>query len=344
MTDSQGVVGWGEATTLDAPIYKPDYFGSTLDVLQKILAPSILKKRTYTGPEDLDDSLAFVRGHYFAKAALSIAAYDIAAQKENKSLAAYLGATKTEITLSHTIAITEHPQEMLDEAAKALEAGYKDIKLKIAPQADLPFARALRQAYPDLPLMVDANAAYRYNDETLKLFEEIDELEFFCIEQPLNWNDLYDHARLQKHLKTPLALDESIDCVHDFEQALALQSCRMLNIKLSRVGGLTEARRLYELAQKNKIGLWVGGMIEGPIGLMAVIAFSALSSFDYPADFIDSHYLIEGFSEYFDEPPYVLLDGKLRPNISGPGLGAAINYDRLCQHAAPPITMIAGRL
>lgn len=341
MTDRQGVIGWGEATPLEEPIYKPDYFGSTLAVLEQILAPAVLRHGTYDTPEELDDSLEFVRGHYFAKAALSIAAYDIAAQKKNQNLATYLGATKTEIPLSHTIAITKSPQEMLDEAAKATDEGYTDIKLKIAPQADLPFAHALRQHYPDLPLMLDANAAYRYNDDTLRLFHEIDDLNFFCIEQPLDWNDLYDHSCLQKQLKTPIALDESIDCVHDFEQALVLQSCRLLNIKISRVGGLTAARRLYDLGCQNKIGLWVGGMIEGPIGLTSVIAFSALSGLAYPADFIDSHYLIRGFSDYFDDEPYILANGKLIPHFTKSGLGVDINYGRLCKHAAPPITVVA---
>ncbi|MDE1900141.1 MAG: o-succinylbenzoate synthase [Alphaproteobacteria bacterium] len=333
MTDRQGVVGWGEATPLAEPIYKPDYFGSTLAVLEQILAPAVLRHGVYETPEALDDSLAFVRGHYFAKAALSIAAYDIAAQKKNQNLAEYLGATKTEVALSHTIAITKSPQEMLDEAAQAIEDGYKDIKLKIAPQADLSFARALRHKYPDLPLMVDANAAYRYNDNTLRLFREIDELNFFCIEQPLDWNDLYDHSRLQKQIRTPIALDESVDCVHDLEQALALQSGRLLNIKISRVGGLTAAKRLYDLGRQSKTGLWVGGMIEGPIGLASVIAFSALSGLEYPADFIDSHYLIEGFADYFDKEPYTLADGKLTPHFTRSGLGLAINYDHICQKA-----------
>ncbi|MDR3425108.1 MAG: o-succinylbenzoate synthase [Alphaproteobacteria bacterium] len=341
MIDRQGVVGWGEATPLEEPIYKPDYFGSVLAVLEQILAPAVLRHGIYDTPEELDDSLAFVRGHYFAKAALSIAAYDIAAQKKNQNLAAYLGATKTEIALSHTIPITKSPQEMLDEAAKAADEGYTDIKLKIAPRADLSFASALRHQYPDLPLMVDANAAYHYNDETLRLFRAFDDLNFFCIEQPLEWNDLYDHACLQKQLKTPIALDESVDCVHDFEQALALQSCRLLNIKISRVGGLTAAKRLYDLGCKNKIGLWVGGMIEGPIGLASVIAFSVLSGLDYPADFIDSHYLIRGFSDYFNDAPYTLNNGKLTPNFSKQGLGLAINYSRLCQYAQPRITLTA---
>lgn len=340
MTDRQGVVGWGEATPLDEPIYKPDYFGSIYAVLEQILAPAVLRQGVFETPEELDDSLSFVRGHYFAKAALSIAAYDIAAQKKNQSLADYLGATKKEIALSHTISITKSPREMLEEAARATEAGYKDIKLKIAPQADLPFARALREEYPDLPLMVDANSAYRYNEENLKLFREIDKLDFFCIEQPLDWNDFYDHALLQKQIHTPIALDESIDCVHDFEQALALQSCRLLNIKISRVGGLTTARRLYDLARRNNIGLWVGGMIEGPIGLASVIAFSALSELSYPADYIDSHYLIEGFSDYFDEAPYTLKNGALVPHFSRSGLGLAIDYAGLCKKADQPIVLV----
>lgn len=337
MIDRDGVIGWGEATTLDAPIYKPDYLGSTLAVLEQILIPAVLREGRYETPEELDDSLNFVRGHYFAKAALSIAAYDIAAQKKNQNLAVYLGATKTEIALSHTIAITQSPQAMLDEAAQAIEHGYKDIKLKIAPQADMPFVCALREKYPELPLMVDANAAYRYCDETLRLFRNMEDLHLFCIEQPLDWNDLYDHSRLQKQIKTPLALDESVDCVHDLEQVIALQSGRLLNIKISRVGGLTAAKRLYDLGRQNNIGLWIGGMIEGPVGLAAVIAFSALSGLEYPADYIDSHYLIKGFQDYFDDEPYVLADGKLIPKFSKNGLGFAINYDRLCKGATSQI-------
>jgi len=334
MIDQEGVIGWGEATPLEEPIYSPDFFDSTLAVLKNNLAPAVLRRGSYASPEDLDDSLDFVRGHYFAKAALSIAAYDIAAQKENKTLAAYIGANKSEIALSHTISIANAPQEMLEEAAKAVEEGYKEIKLKIAPERDRDFIRAFRRQYPHLSVMADANAAYRYKDETLRLFREMDELNLVCIEQPLDWNDLYDHARLQKQLKTPIALDESVACAHDLEQAIALQSCRLLNIKIARVGGLTAALRLYDLAIKNNIGLWVGGMIEGPIGLASVVAFSGLSGLAYPADFIDSHYLIENFLDYFDDAPYALSNGKLTPRYSKAGLGFSINHNRLSN--APP--------
>lgn len=333
LTDKEGAIGWGEASTLDEPLFKPDYLGSVVAVLKEIICPALLQHEAFASPEELDDHLSFVRGHYFAKAAISIAAYDIAAQKANKTLAAYIGAARTQIEQSETISITKSPSEMLDCAAELIELGFQNIKLKIGPNADLLFAQALRDKYPDLPLMVDANAAYRFSDETVKLFQAFDELKFFSIEQPLDWNDIYDHARLQKLIKTPVALDESVDCLHDFEQALALKSCRLLNIKVSRVGGFTAALRLYELGRKNNIGLWVGGMLEGPVGLAAVIAFSALEGLTLPADYISSHYLIENLESYFDKTPYKISSGNLTPNFTENGLGFAINYERLCAKA-----------
>jgi O-succinylbenzoate synthase len=333
LTDREGVCGWGEAATLDQPIFKPDYVDSVFSVIEKIMGPFLLRSGTFSSPEDFDHSLSFVKGHYFAKAALSMAAYDIAAQKEGKILSDYIGGTKTRIPLSRTLSIMHDSKEMLDVASHMVSDGFRDLKLKIKPGADLIFAKTLREQYPNLPLMVDANAAYRFSEETIALFLELDKLDLFCIEQPLDWNDLYDHSQLQKLLKTAIALDESVDCFHDFEQALALKSCRLLNIKVPRVGGLSAARSLYEMGIKNSIGMWVGGMIEGPIGLASVMAFSTLEGLNLPADYIDSHYLIKDFQNYFDSVPYTLSEGYLTPHFSGSGLGFKINFDRLC--AAP---------
>jgi O-succinylbenzoate synthase len=293
--------------------------------------PALLKKNSFASPQEFDDSFKFIRGHYFAKSAMSIAAYDIAAQKAGKTLAAYLGGTRQSVHLSRTISIVPTVSEALTVAEEFVQEGFSDLKLKIAPNADYEFATALRKQYPDAPLMVDANAGYSWNVESRHLYQELDRLNLFCIEQPLTWNDLCDHADLQSEIKTAVALDESIDCVHDLEQAIALKSCRLLNIKVPRVGGLTEAKRLYDLSLKNQIGVWVGGMIEGPIGLAAVMAFSTLSGFSLPADYIDSHYLIRDFSTYFESNPYVLKDGHVHPHFSSPGLGLVINYEKLCR-------------
>lgn len=222
----------------------------------------------------------------------------------------------------------------LEEASVLIGRGFKNLKLKIGPQADLPFIRALRERYPDLPLMVDANAAYRYSQDTVGLFSQMDELGLFVIEQPLIWNDLCDHAKLQRELNTPLALDESVDGTHAFEQAIELHSARLLNIKISRVGGFTEAIRLYRMATENGFGVWLGGMLAGPIGFAAVTAFSALESLTYPADYISSHYLIRDFEAYFKEKPYEIADGFLTPRFKNAGLGFAIDHDALSARIA----------
>ena len=333
LTDADGCEGWGEAATLDLPIYKADFPETVIAVIERAVWPAIQAHGAFASPEAFDEHLSFIRGHYFAKAALSMAVYDIAAQKAGKNIAAYIGGESTSITLSRTLSIMPDVKTMLAKADEMASAGFRYLKLKIAQGSDYAFAKALRDAYPDFPIMVDANAGYALNDESIALFRKMDDLNHFCLEQPLVWNDIVDHAKLQKEIRTPIALDESVDAFHDLEQALTLGSCKMLNIKVPRVGGLTAARRMYDLCLEKGIAAWVGGMIEGPIGLAAVMAFSTLKGFKYPADYIDPHYLIEDFAGYFKRRPYMLSSDQLTPNFEKHGLGVEVDYDRLCHRA-----------
>ena len=276
MTDADGCEGWGEAAPLDLPIYKPDFPETVVAVIGRAAWPVIQAHGAFVTPEAFDDHLSFIRGHYFAKAALSMAVYDIAAQKAGKSIAAYIGGEATSITLSRTLSIMPDVKTMLAKADEMASDGFRYLKLKIAQGSDYAFAKALRDTYPDFPIMADANAGYELNEENIALFRKMDDLNHFCLEQPLVWDDVVDHATLQKEITTPIALDESVDSFHDLEQALTLGSCKMLNIKVPRVGGLTAARRMYDRCVEKSIDAWVGGMVEGPIGLAAVKAFSTL--------------------------------------------------------------------
>src|SRR6201984_1186085 len=258
-----GVVGWGECVAGETPSYSPETTDTAWHIMRDHLWP-LLKEKQLASASTVWDLLSAVRGHNMAKAAVESAVWDAEAKQKSLSLAKLIGGVRTEIASGASIGVKASLEELVQAVKVELEAGYQRIKIKIKPGYDLEPVRRLRKEFPSIKLMVDANSAYSLADELL--LKRLDEYYLMMIEQPLGWDDLYSHAQLQDKLITPICLDE---CIHTEEQALAairLGACRIINIKLGRVGGFTPARRIHDLCQPNSVPVWGGGMLASGIG------------------------------------------------------------------------------
>jgi o-succinylbenzoate synthase len=276
-----GVTGWGECVAAEAPFYSPEYADTAWPVLRDFLWPMVKGKRFHSACE-VWALLKRVRGHNMAKACLEAAAWDAEAKQKGIPLAKLLGGTREEIASGVSIGIKNSVDELVATVKKELAAGYQRIKIKIKPGKDLEQVQRLRQEFPRIKLMVDANSAYTLED--FPLLRQLDGFYLMMIEQPLGWDDLYSHIELQKRLETPICLDE---CVHTEEQARAaveLGACKIINIKLGRVGGFTMARCIHDLCQRHGVPVWCGGMLESGIGRAHNVALATLSNFSLPGD------------------------------------------------------------
>lgn len=278
---ADGLSGWGECVASEAPYYSPETTDTAWHILRDFLWPMVRGKE-FGSAAEVWNGLARVRGHNMAKAALETAIWDAEAKLKNMPLWKLLGGTRQELASGVSVGIKDSLDELVAAVKKELSAGYQRIKIKIKPGKDLAPVQRLRQEFPRIKLMVDANSAYTMED--WPLLKQLDGFYLMMIEQPLGWDDLYSHAELQKKLDTPICLDE---CVHSEEQAQAaieLGACKIINIKLGRVGGYTGARRIHDLCQQNGIPVWCGGMLESGIGRAHNIALSTLANFSLPGD------------------------------------------------------------
>ena len=276
-----GVKGWGECVAAEAPYYSPEYVDTAWPVLRGFLWPMVKGKR-FDSACEIWGLLKHVRGHNMAKACLEAAVWDAEGKQKGIPLWKLLGGTREEIASGVSIGIKDSPDELVAAVKKELAAGYQRIKIKIKPGKDLEQVRRLRQEFPRIKLMVDANSAYTMAD--FPLLQQLDRFYLMMMEQPLGWDDLYSHIELQKRLETPICLDE---CVHTEEQARAaveLGACKIINIKMGRVGGHTMARRIHDICQQHDIPVWCGGMLETGIGRAHNIALSTLPNFSLPGD------------------------------------------------------------
>ena len=279
--DVDGVTGWAESTAGEDPYYSYETVETAWHILRDYLWP-LLKGREFATAGDVFDLFARVRGHNMAKAGLEIALWDAEARLKKVSLAKLLGGTRDEISCGVSIGIQPSIEQLITKVEKELAAGYQRIKIKIKPGWDIEPVRALRERFPRIRLMVDANSAYTLGDAAH--LKELDAFYVIMIEQPLGWDDIYSHVELQRQLNTPICLDE---CIHDVEHARAAietRACGIINIKLGRVGGHTAARRIHDLCQSKSIPVWCGGMLESGIGRAHNIAMSTLPNFSLPGD------------------------------------------------------------
>jgi len=318
---ADGVTGWAEVTTAEGPFFNSETPETAWLVIRGFLGPLVLGKDLRCASE-IPRIFAAIRGHEMARAGIENALWDVEAQQKNLPLAKLVGGTHSEIKCGVSLGLQASPEALLEKVAVELHAGYQRVKLKIKPGQDLEFVRAVRKAYPDSLLSVDANSAYTLTDlEHLKRF---DEFGLLMMEQPLWWDDIANHAKLQKQLKTPICLDESIRHARDAETALELDAARIINIKLGRVGGHTSARKIQALCLARNIPVWCGGMLECGIGRVHNIAISSLPGYTLPGDVSASKRYWE--EDIIDPPVEVSPRGTIQVPTS-PGLGYHVRHD-----------------
>lgn len=278
---AEGLTGWSEITVHDGPFFNSETPVTAWHVVRDFLAPLVFGQNI-NAASDVPQLFTSIRGHEMARAGIENALWDIEAQQKGVSIAKLLGGTRAEISSGVSLGLQASPEALLKKIAIELAAGYQRIKLKIKPGKDLEYVRAVRAAHPDILLSVDANSAYSLDDaEHLK---RLDEFNLLMMEQPLWWDDIFSHAKLQKLIKTPICLDECIRHARDAQAAIELGAARVINIKLGRVGGHSSAREIQALCVARKIPAWCGGMLECGIGRAHNIAVSSLPGYTLPGD------------------------------------------------------------
>jgi o-succinylbenzoate synthase len=279
--DNEGNEGWGECTAGETPSYCEEWTDGCWAVLKEILSPMILGKEIESAAQ-IWDLMKRARGNRMAKATLETAVWDLEAKRLNVPLWTHLGGVRREIDCGVSIGIQDSVEQLFEKIETELNAGYKRIKIKIAPGWDYEIIEKVRTRFGDIPLMGDANSAYSLRD--IELFRRMDEFDLMMFEQPLAHDDIFDHAKLQQAINTPVCLDESIHSGEDARTAIELAACKIINVKLGRVGGHAEARRVEKIARENSIPVWCGGMLESGIGRAHNIAMSTLEGFTLPGD------------------------------------------------------------
>ena len=322
---ADGVSGWGEVTASETPGYNPETTDTAWHVISDFVAPSLIGKSVASASE-CPALLAAIRGHEMAKSGVENAFWDAEAQIKGVPLSKLLGGTLDEIVCGVSLGIRENPQSLVRKVEEELHSGYQRIKLKIKPGKDIEYVAAVRKAFPDIQLSVDANSAYRLEDAAH--LRRLDEFKLLMMEQPLNWDDIYAHSKLQAQIQTAICLDECINNARHALTAIELKACRIINIKLGRVGGHSEARRVEQTCRTHAIPVWCGGMLETGIGRAHNIAMSTLAGFTLPGD-------VSASKRYWNEDliePEVEVTSKGTIHVpKTPGIGYAARRDRIEQ-------------
>jgi len=323
VVDADGVEGWGECTAGEGPFYCDEWTETAWPTLKEFLAPMVAGKRCEDA-SGVRKLMKKVRGHRMAKAAIETACWDLESKRAGQPLWQHLGGVHEEIACGVSIGIQDSVEQLLDKIGKELAAGYQRIKIKIKPGWDLDVVRKVRARYPEILLMADANSAYALTD--IELFRALDEFNLMMIEQPLAHDDMFDHAELQKQVTTPICLDESIHSAEDARHAIDIGACRIINIKLGRVGGHAEAKRVETICRDREITVWCGGMLESGIGRAHNIAMATLPGFTLPGD-------VSASSRYWEEdiiePPVTVTSQGTIAAPSRPGIGFEVNRSRI---------------
>lgn len=323
-----GVTGWGEIVAGEYPGYGPETTETARHILVDFLWPAV-RGREFAIANDFGPLMSHIRGHHMAKAGLEAAVWDAEAKTKGMPLWKLLGGIQREIACGVSIGIQEDNDRLVAKIEEELASGYQRIKIKIAPGRDLALCEAVRARLPDVPLMVDANSAYSLDE--LPLIRQLDHFRLMMIEQPLDWDDIYSHALLQREIETAVCLDECIHEVYHARAAIELGACRIINLKLGRVGGYRSARAIHDLTQQHHIPLWCGGMLESGIGRAHNIALSTLPNFRLPGDVSASR---RYWSEDIIDPAVEVTPRGTIVVPNGPGIGYAPRLDRIDQLTA----------
>lgn len=318
-----GLSGYGECVAREGPWYSGETLKTAYHVLQDFLIPLALGK-AISAPDELTRLFDPVRENNMAKATLEMAFWDLWAKAQGVSLSRALGGNRDRIESGVSIGIQESTAALFGLIERHLAEGYRRVKLKIKPGSDLQVAREVRRRFPEVPLMLDANSAYTLDD--LPLFRALGELDLLMIEQPLAHDDIVDHAALQRELRTPICLDESIHTPQDGRKAIELGSCRIINVKTGRMGGHTPSRRLHDLCRERGVPVWCGGMLETGIGRAHNVAQASLPNFRLPGDVSASD---RYYTEEIISPPFTISPEGTIAVPQGPGIGVQVLEDVL---------------
>jgi o-succinylbenzoate synthase len=320
--DETGCIGWGESVAFTSPWYSEETVETNKHVMEDFLIP-LLFESPIQHPDELTDRFKSIRRNNMAKSGLEGAVWDLYAKRNNLPLFKALGGVKQQIDVGISIGIQPTVDDLLRIVDGFINEGYKRMKIKIKPGHDYEMLKEVRKRFPDTLLMADANSAYTLKD--IDMLKRLDELNLMMIEQPLAHDDIVDHAKLQAAISTPICLDESIHSLEDARKAVELGSCKIINIKIGRVGGLTEAKKIHDYCAENDISVWCGGMLEAGIGRAHNVAITTLPQFIMPGDTAgSSRYWVKDIID----PEVVVINGVI--NVpEKPGIGYEVNREVL---------------
>lgn len=320
--DKNGNIGWGESGALTFPGYNEETTITNQHLLEDFLIPSILGN-SYDHPDQFNRQVSYIRRNRMAKSTIETALWDLYAKNKGVPLYQALGGEKKDIKVGVSIGIKDSINELLQTIEEKIDKGFHKIKVKIKPGKDVEVIREIRKVFPDIPLMADANSAYTLKD--INLLKQLDKFNLIMIEQPLEHDDIIHHSKLQKELETPICLDESICSYEDAKNAIELGSCKIINIKIGRVGGHSESIKIHNLCKDHEIPVWCGGMLEAGIGRAHNIAITSLSQFLIPGDTGPSQ-------QYWHEDiiqPEVEVKNGIVQLPSGNGIGYAVDKGKV---------------
>lgn len=330
--NADGLSGFGECVAGEDPLYSEEFMDSAIIAMKKYFAPLIVQNEI-NHPDEVWDLLVPFKKNNMAKAGIEGAMWDLYAKENDMTLAEAVGGGKTEVDVGISLGLEDTDELLLEKIQEKVDEGYKRIKVKIKPGRDVSMIRTVRSRFPDIPLMVDANSAYTLDD--IELLKTLDEFNLMMIEQPLAAGDIVDHAKLQKEIKTPICLDESIDSYQAAKAAIELGSCEIINVKVGRVGGITQSKKIHDLAAKHDIPLWCGGMLEAGVGRLHNIAITTLSNFTLPGDTASS-------SRYWEEDiitPEVVAEQGVVQVSDKPGIGAEVDFTKMEKYLKQTLTV-----
>ena len=325
LIDEDGAEGWGEIATAIDPFYNAETTETAWHLTRDFLGPMVIGK-SWDNASEFRKLYGKVKGNRFARSGMEMAAWDLIGRKNGQSLSSLLGGSRKEVEVGVSLGIENDVSKLMNQVEKFVEEGYKRVKLKVAPGWDVEPVKAVREKWPNLPLQVDANSAYTLND--IAHLKKLDEFQLILIEQPLADDDILDHAELAERINTPVCLDESLHHLGDVAHALKYNCCRVVNIKVSRVGGLEESRLIAEYCHSRQLPVWCGGMHEFGLGRAANLAIASLEGFALPGDTSGSD---KYWSEDIIDPPVVVRNG-IAQVPEGPGLGVNLMIDRVAKY------------
>ncbi|MBN8581797.1 MAG: o-succinylbenzoate synthase [Anaerolineae bacterium] len=330
---SEGLIGWGECVASYNPGYNYETTGTAMHILKEFISPLILGK-------DIKDALDFqkhvegIRGHHLAKAGVEMALWDLIGKREGKSLKQLFGGVREKVEVGVSVGIQESPQKMVETVTDFVNSGYARVKIKIKPGKAVAESQAVRNAFPNIRLQVDANSAFTLDD--MDHLKPLDELNLLLIEQPLFEDDIWDHHKFQAKFKTPVCLDESIVSPRHARYAIEMNACKIINIKAGRLGGLSQGIQVHDLAQQNNMPVWCGGMLETGIGRASNLALSSMSNFILPGDVSasDRYYTRDITHERF-----VLNADSTIDVPNKPGLGVTVDEEALASYTLAKVVV-----